>query len=190
MSTPRVWVGCLGCYNDATLNGLWADATHCEPVEIGVAEYREDDPRGYRGPFCKRCGSDEFWCFDHENFFGLLDGECSPVMARQLAELISAVECDRYPVAAVAAWADSTGTELSQWDGLTREAFEDAYCGEWESEADYARELADEIGAVPSDVAWPMSCIDWDHAWNELRLGGDNWSHLAGSGHWYIFRST
>jgi hypothetical protein len=34
---------------------------------------------------------------------------------------------------------------------------------------DYARELADDIGAIPDDVSWPLTCIDWEHAASELR---------------------
>lgn len=34
---------------------------------------------------------------------------------------------------------------------------------------DYAEELADDIGAIPRDAAWPLTCIDWDQAARELR---------------------
>jgi hypothetical protein len=34
---------------------------------------------------------------------------------------------------------------------------------------DYARQLAEDIGAVPSDGSWPVSCIDWERAADELR---------------------
>ena len=33
----------------------------------------------------------------------------------------------------------------------------------------YAMELADDIVAVPSDAAWPCTCIDWDMAARELK---------------------
>ncbi len=33
----------------------------------------------------------------------------------------------------------------------------------------YAMDLAEDIGAVPKDVAWPCSCIDWDQAASELQ---------------------
>lgn len=33
----------------------------------------------------------------------------------------------------------------------------------------YAQELADDIGAIPSDAAWPLTCIDWERAARELR---------------------
>lgn len=35
---------------------------------------------------------------------------------------------------------------------------------------DYAMELAEDIGAVPSEYTWPISCIDWDQATRELRM--------------------
>ncbi len=34
---------------------------------------------------------------------------------------------------------------------------------------DYARELAEDIGAVPSDYSWPTSHIDWTAATDALR---------------------
>lgn len=37
---------------------------------------------------------------------------------------------------------------------------------------DYARELAEDIGAIGSDVSnnWPLSCIDWEQAARELAM--------------------
>ena len=33
----------------------------------------------------------------------------------------------------------------------------------------YAQELADDIGAIPSDMSWPSCYIDWERAARELR---------------------
>jgi hypothetical protein len=33
---------------------------------------------------------------------------------------------------------------------------------------DYAHELAEELGAIDDNAAWPYSCIDWEQAANEL----------------------
>ena len=33
----------------------------------------------------------------------------------------------------------------------------------------YAQELADDIGAIPSGLSWPCTCIDWDRAVRELK---------------------
>ena len=35
---------------------------------------------------------------------------------------------------------------------------------------DYARELAEDIGAIPADAGWPARCIDWAQAARELRM--------------------
>jgi antirestriction protein len=51
----------------------------------------------------------------------------------------------------------------SEWDyGITfirEEDFED-----------YARELAEDIGAVGKDNQWPVYCIDWEWAARELQM--------------------
>jgi hypothetical protein len=57
---------------------------------------------------------------------------------------------------------------------LAREGIED-----WEHGAtliaehyfeDYARELAEDIGALPREYTWPTSCIDWERAARELQI--------------------
>ena len=34
---------------------------------------------------------------------------------------------------------------------------------------EYAKELADDIGAIPDDLGWPLTCIDWGQAARELQ---------------------
>lgn len=35
---------------------------------------------------------------------------------------------------------------------------------------DYARELAEDIGAIDANAGWPLYCIDWERAANDLRI--------------------
>lgn len=35
---------------------------------------------------------------------------------------------------------------------------------------DYARELAEDIGAISRDATWPNDCIDWEQAAKELQM--------------------
>lgn len=35
---------------------------------------------------------------------------------------------------------------------------------------EYAQELAEDIGAIPSDAQWPCTCIDWEQAARELQM--------------------
>jgi antirestriction protein len=40
-------------------------------------------------------------------------------------------------------------------------------CGDF---TEYARELAEDIGAIPDDYTWPTSCIDWERAAHDLSM--------------------
>lgn len=35
---------------------------------------------------------------------------------------------------------------------------------------EYAMELAEDIGAIPRDLGWPATCIDWDQAARDLQI--------------------
>src|SRR4051812_23122969 len=35
---------------------------------------------------------------------------------------------------------------------------------------DYARQFAEDIGAINSDASWPYTCIDWERAARELQM--------------------
>lgn len=50
---------------------------------------------------------------------------------------------------------------------------------------DYARELAEDIGAINKDQSWPNNCIDRDQAANELKQG---YSSLEFEGETYYYR--
>jgi hypothetical protein len=51
---------------------------------------------------------------------------------------------------------------------------------------DYAQELAEDLGAIPRNVAWPCSCIDWTHAAKELRA---DYSEVEWQGVTYLYRA-
>jgi len=46
--------------------------------------------------------------------------------------------------------------------------FEEAYEGEYSSDEDFAREMADNTGAIDNNASWPNNCIDWEQASSEL----------------------
>ena len=81
-------------------------------------------------------------------------------------------------------------------DGIDPENVEDAYCGRAEgyseerAGADYAQELAEELGVNLNQAEWPLNCIDWDSAWRELVLGDGYRLHDLGGGDWLVFRSV
>jgi antirestriction protein len=195
--TPRVWVGCLACHNAGRMVGEWVDAADAESAcDIDYAlrrdmaapatpELAETMRRIRLEHLAER--HEEWWCFDHENMRGLVEGECSPAEAERLAGLVEAIEADGHPVAAVVAWSQNTGERLEEWDRPTRDSFADAFAGEWCDEEEYARDLAESIGSVPADYSWPASYIDWESATRDL-FSGDYYSTRAPGGV-YVFRS-
>jgi hypothetical protein len=80
--------------------------------------------------------------------------------------------------------------------GVDPDTYEDCYQGEAEgysseqAGADYAQQLADELGLPPKldGASWPMSCIDWQAAWRELELGDAYWLQRINGSQWAVFR--
>ena len=137
-TTPRAWVGCLGCYNGGSLNGVWIDGANATNYGEHLKTY---DQGGVT--FCSLCNSDEFWVFDHENYDGVISGECSPSEAQELAELLDAAGDD---VEIFKAWiASGMGNDL--------DACRDAYIGEFSTNTELGEYFVDELGAlsIPDD---------------------------------------
>ncbi len=66
--------------------------------------------------------------------------------------------------------------ELIALQALQEEA--EGYSSDWRHGAtlirdshfqDYARQFAEDIGAIPDDAKWPATCIDWEEAAGELQ---------------------
>ena len=57
-STPRAWIGCLACYNNARLVGEWFAAETADEVTLA-------DVHG--GAHRVRPGCEELWVMDREN---------------------------------------------------------------------------------------------------------------------------
>lgn len=141
--TPRAWVGCLGCYNGGTLNGLWVDgSTAADIVATNLATV--ESVGDYTAPRCRRCFSDEFWVFEHENYGGLIAGECSPNEAQAAAELLESIpESEREAFREYAAF---IGKDYANYDD-----FIDAYSGQYDTAEDFARELLEGTGELNGD---------------------------------------
>lgn len=80
--------------------------------------------------------------------------------------------------------------------GVTAETLCDAYCGTAEgidaasAGADYAQQLAEDLGVKLDQMQWPLTCVDWEAAWRELELG-DGYSAIPAQsvGTFHIIRS-
>lgn len=134
--TPRIYVACLASYNAGILHGEWIDATDAdeirEAIQAMLSESREPS-------------AEEWAIHDYEGFHGLRISEFEDI--DRVGELGTLIQEHG---AAFAAYADNVGT-----DHATEESFQDAYCGEWDSEQAYAENLFDELYAhdVPDHIA-------------------------------------
>lgn len=94
--------------------------------------------------------------------YGILD-------SRSIIERIDALESietrddwENAELAELIAARDEIEPDCSDWQ------YGEMIIAEWAFE-DYARELADDIGAINTDSAWPASFIDWSAAADALK---------------------
>lgn len=174
-TTPNVWIGCLACYNAGKLVGDWVEADNaadyvpCTRIEFGSPH-------------------EEWWVMDHENFDGLLTGECSPHEAQQLAELHNQLIDAAIPLEAFVAWCDNSGDTYTE--GADRiDDFRDAYRGHHGSKGDWAHSFLDDTGMLDQLPEWAKSHTDaLVESWLEsARNGGEFWAEEAADGGVHIF---
>ena len=167
--TPRIYVACLAAYNAGRLHGAWidadqdADAIH-EEIQAMLAESPEP-------------GAEEWAIHDYDNFGGIRLSEFEDIeRVAELGQLIA----EHGP--AFAAYANHVGVDYA-----TEEGFEEAYCGEWESEEAYAEELFDELYA--HEIPEHLRCyVDYEAFSRDLFIN-DNYSVDCPEGGVYVFRN-
>lgn len=167
--TPRVWIGSLAAYNAGRLIGEWVDADDLDTLQEAAERV------------LKRGGGEEIALMDREGF-GDLIGEYTQL--ERVAEIAQAIEEHGEPF--VIFWTSEPSWFESLEIGEASDTFEEAYCGGgWDSMRDYAENLAEELGAIPDDLSWPLTHIDWEGAARELEIGDGYWIQ---DGH--VFRSV
>lgn len=172
-TTPRVWIGCLACYNEGRLVGDWFDAASADEVttyDVHGAHSRADS-------------HDELWCFDHENI--PVRGELDPLTAAAWGRCFA--EVDEHLRPALCAWVES-GDYIAEGntDLPSISDFEERYQGAWEDFREYADQLADDIGLladVPEEIA---RYFDWRSWTRDLAM--DYSVHGNPEGGVFVFR--
>jgi antirestriction protein len=177
-SHPRIYVASLSDYNAGRLHGVWLDAdVDAEALYEGVRSMLATSTEH---------GAEEFAIHDYEGFGPLRLGEYESLeSASRIARGIGEHGM------AFAHWADLLGTN----DAADLEHFEDAYRGHFESLADYAESLLDDVGAqaeidtaIPDYLA-PYVHLDIEGFGRDLEPSGDI-TTSAGDGGIYVFDGT
>ena len=162
--TPRVYAACLASYNAGTLHGEWLDCTDPDELREGIEEMLSNSPTD----------DAEEWAFhDSENF-----GDYTVSEHADIDELTEIGRCIEEHGEAFAAYAENIG------DGADEAGFEEAYCGEWDSETAYAENLMDDCYSIPDHL---VNYIDYDAFARDL-FCGDYYSVDGGAGV-YVFHN-
>ena len=166
--TPRIYVACLASYNAGILHGEWIDVTDADSIHEAIQEMLKRSPSP---------DAEEWAIHDYDGFgpLGLSESEDIGRVAELGALIAEHGE-------AFAAYADHVGAEYATEDG-----FQDAYCGEWDSEQAYAENLFDELYAheVPEHIA---PYIDYEAFTHDLFIS-DYFSVDRASGV-HVFRNS
>ena len=132
----QAWVGCLSCYNNGHLVGVWIDAIDADTVTVA------DLHKGLeKRPYMQFC--EELWCLDHEV---PERGEISPARATAWGERLA--EIDEHLLPAFLAWI-RTGAHVVDADDLPIASdFEERYCGHWDSFQAFADQQVEDLGVL------------------------------------------
>ena len=148
--TPRIYVASLADYNAGHLHGVWIDCDQdVEDIQLEIKEMLSESQEHI---------AEDWAIHDVENFGGL---SLKGYDLDQIAEIGQAIEEHGN---AVVGYIDNMG----EWD---ESAFQDAYMGEWESEASYAENLAYDTGDLRR--CGDLACyIDFDMYARDLFSSG------------------
>lgn len=175
VNIPRVWIGCLNCYNDGRLVGDWFDASEAEDVtldDIHTAENKDDI-------YCE-----ELWVFNHENL--PIKGETDPKDVIPWANAYDELkDNDLWP--SYCAWIDS-GSHSVAADGTGDVSdFIQAYQGHYDSFREFADDFVESVGILSGVSEEVFRYFDYTSFAKDLEC--DYTVHDAPSGV-YIYRNN
>ena len=149
---PRVYVACLGCYNEGRLHGKWMDADELE--EEWEREGRCCTSGFYPMTACKKEHHEEWAIHDHEYIL------CSE--HPDIPKLITIMRLIEEHGEGFTEWYNYCG---DQYDN-PEEAWQDCYQGEYDSEKAFAEEWAELCEYIKDDYSNPLiRYIDFEWYW-------------------------
>jgi antirestriction protein len=131
---PKIYVACLAAYNNGILHGSWIDASQgTEAIHPEIQNMLAESPIPH---------SEEWAIHDYEGFGEIRLSEYEDI--QKVAELAEMIEQHGH---AYIAYVQYAGME-----NASDEDFQDKYAGEWDSEEDFAMDLADETMNIPEHI--------------------------------------
>ncbi len=149
----RIYVADLAAYNNGKLHGCWINACDDpEDIQEQINEMLSNSPEE---------DAEEYAIHDHEGFEGYSVSEWSGI--NELHEIACFIEENPGIAGGLL---DQFGDNLDD----ARRAIEENYYGCFESVADYAEELTEDICQIPEHLAY---YIDYERMGRDMELNGD-----------------
>lgn len=163
---PRIYIACLGCYNEGRLHGFWVDVPEeADELHTEVLELFDADDDGYLQCPGKDPESihEEYAVHDFEGLHGYNPGEHPDW--EELCRVAALFE-EHDP--------EVVGAALSCYADVDEAAtlVENGY-GEYDDAEDYAYQLADNDGELQGEPWWAMY-VDWKQR-GEAVLSGESY---------------
>lgn len=168
MENPAIYVADLAAYNNGILHGVWIDATQdIEDIWQAVRDMLKATPLDEV--------AEEWAIHDYLNFGSLRISEYQGIESTH--EL--AIFIEEHGELGVAVLENFQG-DVEQ----ASKALEENYAGEYETLADFARELTEDTSEVPESLAF---YIDYEAMGRDMELGGDVFTLETGHQEVHIF---
>lgn len=175
----KVYVACLGCYNEGRYQGSWMDADELEDEwgrKLDLHGTDLDLVDTYAMTKCKKLHHDGWAIHDYDGVPNLGEHPDIPYLIKVMRAIEEHGE-------AFLEWFNLDPYNKSHHDDLG-EAFQEAYAGKWSSKEEFAEEFAESMGYIDPHSVNPLwRYIDFEWFWKaDLRH-----SHDYSNGH--VFRS-
>jgi antirestriction protein len=155
----KVYVGTYAKYNNGSMAGEWLTLSNYVDAEDFLIA-------------CQELHQDEH---DPEFMFQDIDGEHFGMITESsiddnLWELINTLDDNE---------AEIYAAYRKNFDGDWNEC-QDAYSGKYDSDEDFAEDMAEQCGMIQDKISWPYTCIDWEWAARELM-----YDYIEENGHYF-----
>lgn len=157
---PKVYVACLGCYNEGRHYGRWMNA---DELEAQWEHGDLNDDGSYPMTKCKRLHHEEWAIHDYEY--------CPEITSEHpdIENLIAVMRCIEEHGQPFLEWFNLDPYNRTHHADDFEQAFQEAYCGEWHSPKHFAEQMAYDWGFLPSaDAKNPnplFAFVDFEWWW-------------------------
>jgi antirestriction protein len=155
----KVYVGTYAKYNNGSISGEWLTLSNYVDAEDFLIA-------------CQELHQDEH---DPEFMFQDTDGEHFGMITESsiddnLWELINTLDDNE---------AEIYAAYRKNFDGDWANC-QDVYSGKYDSDEDFAQDMAEQCGMLQDKISWPYTCIDWEWAARELM-----YDYIEENGHYF-----